>query len=56
MKKREEMKMGIDLSTKHSCYKCKTPFRLTTVGSLIVCVSCEADDALVQYGLVRKGG
>ena len=46
--------MGIALLPKRTCYKCKTPFRLTTVGFLIVCTSCETDDALIQYGLVKE--
>jgi hypothetical protein len=42
------------MDTTRKCQKCKTPYRLTTVGFLVLCTSCEIDHALIQYGLVNS--
>lgn len=36
------------------CYKCNTPFRLTTVDFKVVCQDCEVKDALIQYGVIKN--
>ena len=36
------------------CYKCGTTARLTTDGLLIICMSCESDKALIEYGLIKS--